>query len=134
MSRPIDPLRPGVAEPNGEESEHDRDADIGGCGKRTRRLQELERLEAEGGEGGVAAAEPYHDELPAQGGDIDAAVGPRQRREAADDEGPRDVDDDGAPRKARAPEDDGEKTSAVACKTAERAADGDDEIGRHRSH
>ena len=54
-------------------------------------------LQAEGGEGRVAAAEADHHELPDIGGDQEPAVGAGEGGEEADDERADDVDQERAP-------------------------------------
>src|SRR5271156_1572733 len=134
LRSPVSSLGDHMAEPDGAEAEQQRQADIGGGGQRPAALQQGERLQAEGGEGGIAAAQPDHDELPAERAHIDAAVGAGEGGEAADDEGADEVDDDGAPGEKRPPQRHRQQAAAVAGETAQGAADADDEIGDEGVH
>src|SRR5262249_59722834 len=67
-------------------------------------VDELQRLNAERRERGVAAAQPDHDELARRGADEQPPVRPGQGGEEADDERAEDVHDQRAPRKGLADE------------------------------
>src|SRR5262249_44112464 len=87
-----------------------------------------ERLDAEGGEGRVAAADADHHELTRGAADQEAPIGSRERAEESDHEGPGHVDDDGAPRERLADALGHEPREPIPPHAAQRAADRDPEI------
>src|SRR5690242_1958241 len=99
----IKPLRDAVAEPHACQAKRQRDREIGASGERPPGTQQSEVIEAEGGEGGVAAANSDHDELPPQRTDEETPVWAAERREQADDERAENVDEDRHPRKRHRP-------------------------------
>ena len=88
---------------------------------------EVQRLQAEGGERRVAAADPGHDELAGVAADEKAAVRPGQRGEEADDEAAGDVDDQRAYRERPAEGVRGEAREPIARHAAQCAAEHDPE-------
>src|SRR5262249_33472760 len=93
----------------------------------------LQRLKADRGDRGVAAAQPDHDELARRGADEQPPVRPGQRGEEADDERAEDVHDQRAPRKGLADEAGRDAGAPVARPAAARAAHRDPDVAFHRS-
>src|SRR5262245_12165968 len=92
-------------------------------------VEQVQGLQAEGGEGRVAAAQADHDELAHGRGNEQAAVGAGEREEQADHERARDVDDQRAPREGLADQPCGDAGAPVAEHAPQGAADPDPEIG-----
>src|SRR5258708_145829 len=130
----IKPARDAVAEPHGNQAEGQGQREVGGGGERPPGAQQVESLEAEGGEGGVAAAQPDHDELPPKRADQQASVRAGEGGEEADDEGADDIDEDRHPRKSHRPQRRRQQAAAIARRAAERAAEADREICGDRVH
>src|SRR5580704_3148927 len=82
---------------------------------------EVERLQAEGREGGVAAANARHHELAGFGAHQIPAVWAGEGGEESDDEGADDVDRQGAEREGLAEMVGGETRAPIARSTSERA-------------
>ena len=80
-----------ITEPDCEQAENDGAHDIAAGLKPFAVLSEVERLQAEGREGGEAAEKSQHDELPHGRAGEDASVGCGQGGEDTDDERTRDV-------------------------------------------
>src|SRR4051794_39492955 len=87
-----------VAEPHRKEAEHEGQADVAPGPPHLAVADQGEGLQAERGEGGVAAAQADHHELPRFRPDQQATVWAGERSEEADDERADDVDDQRPPR------------------------------------
>src|SRR5271165_5714256 len=95
----IDRARRDLAKPDGDQAERDGKPDICDGAQHFAVPHEIQRLQAERRQSGVAAAHSRHHELTSCGADEEAPVWTGQRREKADDETARDIDDDRAPGK-----------------------------------
>src|SRR5262245_54447917 len=95
----VEASREAVAEPDGGKPCSDGDCDVEPCGGGMVCLPQAQSFQAEHGEGSIAAAEPGHDELPMPRPGEDAAVRSRQGRVEANDERPRDIDEQRGPGK-----------------------------------
>src|SRR5215472_264411 len=82
-----------MAEPNREQAQYHRAANIEGGLQPFAIAHEIERLQTERGKRRVPAAEADHHELPPGSADENTSVGTGQRGEESDDEGTDDVDD-----------------------------------------
>src|SRR5271165_5053400 len=67
-----------ISGPDRNEAKNDRQDDVGAGEQRLAVAGEIERLQAEGREGGIAAAQPRHDELARVRADEDTSVRRRQ--------------------------------------------------------
>ena len=93
---------------------------------------EVQRLQAERGEGGVAAEDAGHDELARRRAGEDAAVRARQRGEEADDERAEHVHEQRAPGEGLAEQPRCDARAPIACDPAKRAAERDPQIKSER--
>lgn len=117
-----------MAEPDGAEAKHDRKNDVSGGAEPIAFHGQVERLQAEGRKGGVAAADAGHEgETPFRPNE-QPAFRSGVSREEPDDEAAADVHEQGAVRKrfAEAAADDARQP--VARDAAERAAAGDEPV------
>ena len=109
--------------PHGSQREDDGERDVCPCGGPAAFVGEFERLQAEGGKGGVATEQADHEKLAGKRHG-------RERGEEADEEGAADIDEEGA--EVRGSEFfthlRGEPEAEHA---AESAAEGDEQVGIH---
>src|ERR1700682_5731220 len=120
-----------MAEPDGDQAKHNREADIGAAAKPFSVLGKVERLQAEGGKGRITPAESHHDELARRGADEKAAVGPGEGGKKADDQRTQNIDEQGAPGEGLADPVGHEPREPIAGAAAQRASDHDPEIVLH---
>ena len=122
------------AEPHGNHAEGDGQNDIAAGIKPFTFAQQIQGLQAERGERGVAASDADHQELRGEQARlrIHPAFGNRQRADDADDERAGDIDGERAPRKGRAKFFRDKAVDPEARHTAERAAQGDPKICEHK--
>src|SRR5271155_1674659 len=105
ISSPLELIERGrrcVSGPDRKQAKHDRQDDVDAGEQRLAVAGEIERLQAERREGGVAAADARHDELARVRADEDASVRRGQGGEKADHKRAGDVDDQRADRKSLA--------------------------------
>src|SRR6516225_3764541 len=86
-----------MPEPDGDEPGYDRHGNIRECQACHAAMQQAERLKAERGECGVAAAKSGHHELPLPSACEQPAIGTGQRTVEPDDERAGDIDEQGGP-------------------------------------
>jgi len=123
-----------VAEPHGDHAEGDGKQNVSAGIKPFAVAQEIQGLQAEGGESGVAAANAGDEELNREGARLGSHFSLRrgERAKDADDERAGDVDDEGAPGKRLSEFIRDEAAKAVAGHAAERSADCDPKICEHK--